>query len=323
MNGATSGLVLVAALAPAGPAADAIVAAARAGANAVLVRPSTSGRTARLPFELTDFDLGCDVSAAAMTRDDLDAVMATARAQGVDVVLSVDDESALELARSVRPAAIHVPAGAVVDLALLAAAAPATQVWLDTAMTSADEVAEAVAEVVKAGGRPMLLHGLITTPPRPEELNLRAITTLASRFGVPVGFHLRETVPALAIAAAALGASVVVVPFTAGADMAAGADTAFGPQMLASLRADLHLVERGLGDGDKRVQPSEWAERDRAQRSLVARVDIARGRTITADLLTTARPGVGLKPRALETIIGRRATVDIPAGTLLTLGMIE
>ena len=52
-------------------------------------------------------------------------------------------------------------------------------------------------------------------------------------------------------------------------------------------------------------------------------MDIARGATLTADMLDTARPGIGLKPRAATGVVGRRATVDIPAGTLLTLGMLE
>jgi sialic acid synthase SpsE len=40
-------------------------------------------------------------------------------------------------------------------------------------------------------------------------------------------------------------------------------------------------------------------------------------------MLDAARPGIGLKPRAAAAVVGRRAAVDIPAGTLITLGMLE
>jgi sialic acid synthase SpsE len=183
-------------------------------------------------------------------------------------------------------------------------------------MTTRDEVAEAVATAVTHGARPMLLHGLATAG-RPEELNLRALVSLREHFGVPVGWHARDRTPATLIAAAALGATVIVVPFDP------TGHAGFGSASLAALHADTALVARALGDGDKRVQPSEWAERDRWQRSLVARVDIARGVTLSPDMLDTARPGIGLTPRAAPRVVGRRAAVDIPAGTLLTLGMLE
>jgi sialic acid synthase SpsE len=40
-------------------------------------------------------------------------------------------------------------------------------------------------------------------------------------------------------------------------------------------------------------------------------------------MLATARPGLGLKPRLIDAILGRRAALDVPAGTVLTLGMLQ
>jgi len=286
------------------------------GAQA-LPLPPVGDRPARLPFELADFEAGADVPAAALSSEDMDALAAAARGHGVLLVLSVGDDDGLRLAVSVRPTAVHVPAAALVDLPFLATAAPGRSLWLDTAMAGLDEVAEAVAAALKAGGRPSLLHGLVTAAARPEEVNLQALSTLRERFGVPVGWEARDATPAIALAAVALGATLLVVPFAA--DGRGGFDAAG----LRALKTDARLVARALGDGDKRVQPSEWAERDRVHRSLIARVDIARGRTLTAEMLATARPGIGLKPRALEAVVGRRAALDIPAGTLITLGMLE
>jgi N,N'-diacetyllegionaminate synthase len=320
MTMADDAVTLVAVL-PARPLAsvtELVITAAGAGATAVMVAlAGQADRAARLPFELADFAVGVPVPESSLSRADVDALVAAARTQGVELVMSVADEETLARVSEVPLAVLHLPAAALLDLPLVSGAARAgVPLWLDTAMACIEEVAEAVAAALKGGGRVLLLHGL-TAPGRPDEINLRALATLNQRFRLPVGFQAREAAPAVATASVALGATVLAVPFSD--DGREGFDAAG----LAALRADVRLVARALGDGDKRVQPSEWAERDRTHRSLVARVDIARGRALTEDMLAIARPGIGLKPRAAASVIGRRATVDIPAGTLITLGMLE
>lgn len=321
MTMADDAVTLVAVL-PARPLAsltELVTTAAGAGATAVMVAlAGQAAGAARLPFELADFPAGAPVAESSLSRPDVDALLAAARTQGVELVMSVTDEEALARVSGVPLAVLHLPAAALLDLRLVSGAAGAgVPLWLDTAMTSIEEVAEAVAAALKVGGRVLLLHGLATAPGRPDELNLRALATLNQRFRLPVGFQAREATAAVATASVALGATVLAVPFSD--DGREGFDAAG----LAALHADVGLVARALGDGDKRVQPSEWAERDRTHRSLVARVDIARGRALTEDMLATARPGIGIKPRAAAGVIGRRATVDISAGTLITLGMLE
>jgi N,N'-diacetyllegionaminate synthase len=314
--------VTLVAVLPARPLAsltELVTTAAGAGATAVMVAlAGQAAGAARLPFELADFAPGAPGPSSALSRPDVEALLAAARTQGVELVVSVADDEALTRVSGVPLTVLHLPAAALLDLPLVSGAAGAgVPLWLDTAMASIEEVAEAVAAALKVGGRVLLLHGLATAPGRPDEINLRALATLSQRFRLPVGFQTREVAPAVATASVALGATVLAVPFSD--DGREGFDAAG----LAALHADVRLVARALGDGDKRVQPSEWAARDRTHRSLVARVDIARGRALTEDMLAIARPGIGLKPRAAARVIGRRATVDIPAGTLITLGMLE
>jgi N-acetylneuraminate synthase/N,N'-diacetyllegionaminate synthase len=311
-------VTLVAVLTAGSPAslAEAARAAAAAGCAVVMIPLASSNPSAAtLPFEIAEFDAGAGAPGVSLTRAELDVFTAGARRQGLDVVPSITDEDGLALVRGVPIAALHLPAAALLDLPLVAAGAGSgVPLWLDTAMATLDEVGDAVATALKAGARATLLHGLATAPGRTEELNLRALVTLRERYALAVGFQAREATPAPVVAAVALGATVIAVPFGAGGFDATG---------LAALASDARVVARALGDGDKRVQASEWAERDRMHPSLVARVDIARGRTLTTELLTTGRPGIGLKPRAVGGVVGRRAVVDIPAGTLITLGMIE
>ena len=315
----TEGLTLAAMLpaAPGSTLADAVGAAARGGADAVIVQLGGAGdRSAQLPFELADFETGADPVVPLVSGDDLATIAAACREHALALVVSVSDDEGLRVALDAQPMALHVPPAALGDLVFIATAATGRAVWLDTAMANVDEVAEAVAAVQKAGGQPSLLHGLVTVAGPPEEQNLNALATLRDRFDVPVGWAARDVAPALAVAAVALGACVLVVPFGASGE-------GFDAAALGQLKADAGLVARALGDGAKRVQPSEWPARDRLHRSLVARVPIARGEALTADMLATARPGLGLKPRLIDAILGRRAALDVPAGTVLTLGMLQ
>lgn len=208
--------------------------------------------------------------------------------------------------------ALYVPAPALTDLPFLARAGETGRaLWLDTAMSTQAEVEEALACLVGARARVTLVHGVATAPARADELNLLAIRTLRETFALPVGFRAADAPPAACAAAVACGATLLIVPVDGEA------------ASLPSVVADARCVAEALGDGLKRPQTSEWALRDRRQVSLVARVAIPRGAVLTPDMLTTAPPGLGLKPRALDAVVGRRAAVDIPGGTLLTPGMVE
>jgi N-acetylneuraminate synthase len=104
----------------------------------------------------------------------------------------------------------------------------------------------------------VILHCTSTYPSDIAELNLRAIQTLAARYDVPVGYSGHEVGLAPAVAAVALGACVVERHITLdramwGTDQAASVE----PQGFARLVKDIRAVETALGDGKKRLWPSE------------------------------------------------------------------
>jgi sialic acid synthase SpsE len=282
--------------------------AARAGMDAVLLGATPGLARAALPFELADFE-PAEPEAAPVLEDVAGSVAAVRQAGLRAAVAAASAGTLAALGHAID--AIHVPAAALTDLPWLEAVAEAgAPLWLGTGMSTQAEVDEAVAALVAARSRLTLVHGLETGSARPDELNLRALATLRDRLAVPVGFRAGEAAAAACIAAVACGATLVIVP-------------ARPAERLAALVGDLHAAADALGDGVKRPQASEWALRDRRQHSVVARVAIARGEVIAPGMLGTAPPGLGLKPRALPAIVGRRAAADIPAGTLLTLGMLE
>src|SRR5205823_10671834 len=104
----------------------------------------------------------------------------------------------------------------------------------------------------------MLMHTTSTYPAPYTELNLRAVKTLRERYGVPVGYSGHESGLATTLAAVTLGASAVERHITLdramwGSDQAASV----GPHGLMLLVRDLRLTQTAMGEGEKRVLPTE------------------------------------------------------------------
>jgi N-acetylneuraminate synthase len=127
---------------------------------------------------------------------------------------------------------------------------------LSTGMSTLEEVDHAV-EVL---GREdlVLLHCTSAYPSKVEELNLRAISTLARRYDIPVGYSGHEVGLYTSLAAVVLGACYLERHITLdramwGSDQAASVE----PQGFVRLVKDIRAVEKAMGDGIKRVYESE------------------------------------------------------------------
>jgi N-acetylneuraminate synthase len=127
---------------------------------------------------------------------------------------------------------------------------------LSTGMSTLEEIDHAV-EVLGTNDL-LLMHTTSTYPSAYDELNLLAIKTLKDRYGLPVGYSGHETGLASTVAAVTLGACAVERHITLdralwGSDQAASLE----PNGINKLIRDIRLVETSLGDGVKRVWPSE------------------------------------------------------------------
>lgn len=157
-------------------------------------------------------------------------------------------------------------------------------------------------------GHVTLLHCTTEYPAPPPDIHLRAMDTLAAAFGLPVGYSDHSEGVAVATAAVARGAVVIEKHFTLdralpGPDHRASLE----PGELAVLVAAVRTVEAALGDPIKAPQPGEAANAAVARRSLVAARPIAAGEPYTAENLIALRPGGGVSPMRLWSLLGRRA----------------
>jgi N-acetylneuraminate synthase len=160
-------------------------------------------------------------------------------------------------------------------------------------------------------GKVTLLHCTTEYPASAHSINLRAMATLRSAFGLPIGFSDHSRGIHLAAAAVALGATVIEKHLTLDRSLP-GPDhqASIEPDQFALMIAAIRDVEVALGDGRKVPAPEEIANRSVARRSLVATARIGRGEPFTAGNIAVKRPGNGISPDRYWEFLGRPANRD-------------
>ncbi len=142
-----------------------------------------------------------------------------------------------------------------------------------------------------------LLHCTTEYPAPFDEVNLAAIDTLKSAFGLPVGFSDHTQGIAVPLAAVARGATVVEKHFTLDRTLP-GPDhrASLQPDELAVMVVGIRQIEVAIGDGLKRPSAAELKNAPIARRSLVAARRIKAGEKFTEEKLAAKRPGNGVSP---------------------------
>jgi N-acetylneuraminate synthase len=183
---------------------------------------------------------------------------------------------------------------------------------------------EAAKNAALSAGAPgvVLLHCVSSYPAVLEDANVRTVADMAGRFGCPVGLSDHTHGTAASVAAVALGASVIEKHFTL-ARSDGGPDAAFSlePDEFKALVADTKAAWAALGRAHYDLLGSE---RGNAQfrRSLYVAADVKAGEPLTRANVRSIRPGNGLPPAELETVLTRRAARDLKRGEPLAWDML-
>jgi len=191
---------------------------------------------------------------------------------------------------------------------------------ISTGMASLGELDDAERTAREAGCKELVLLKCTSTyPASPNNTNIRTIPHLRELFGCEVGLSDHTMGVGVAVAAVALGASVVEKHFTlARAD--GGVDSAFSlePAELASLVAETERAWQALGQ--VRYGPTEAEQQSLVfRRSIYAAADIAAGELFTAANIRIVRPGDGAPPALYTTLLGRSARHNYRHGEALSL----
>ena len=241
--------------------------------------------------------------------------------RGMIAFSSAFDATSVDLLESLQVPAYKIASFEMVDLPLLRKiAATGKPVILSTGMSTLAEVDEAVTTLRGCGCTELiLLHCCSSYPAPPESVNLRAMDTMRTLYGTPVGFSDHTVGSAVAVAAAARGADVVEKHFTDDPSRP-GPDHRFSVDQatLTRLVAEIRIAQSAIGSGVKQAQASEIESKRVGRRSLFSARALKAGEIIMAEDVRVVRPGVGLHPRYREIVIGRPARIDIPEGHPLT-----
>jgi sialic acid synthase len=198
-------------------------------------------------------------------------------------------------------------------------------VVFSTGAGTLDDVRRAYETVAEVNDQVAVLQCTAGYPVEFEELDLRVIETYRQLFPEAiVGFSGHDSGIAMAVAAYVLGARIIEKHFTLNRAMK-GTDHAFSLEVpgLSRMVRDLRRARVALGDGTKKMFPSESDPALKMGKKLVAARDLPAGHSLSTDDIALKSPGDGLPPYELERFIGRTLRHPVGTDTALTFELLE
>lgn len=316
-------------------AVEIVRAAKKAGADAVKLQTYTAD-TLTLDSDRECFRIGGDSVWAGKTLYELyreaytpwewhAPLMAVAREEGLECFSTPFDATAVDLLERLNVRVYKIASFELIDIPLLKKVATTGKpVVASTGMASLAEIEEAVATLRAHGTADIaLLKCTSAYPATPAHMNLRTIPHLAQTFDVVAGVSDHTMGSTVAVAALTLGARIVEKHFTLRrAD--GGPDSSFSmePDEFAAMVREIRDTERALGHVTYTPTPDE-TKNIQFRRSLFIAENVRKGDVFTERNVRSVRPGHGLHPRYLESVLGKKAACAIERGTPLTWHHLE
>jgi sialic acid synthase SpsE len=197
-------------------------------------------------------------------------------------------------------------------------------VLLSTGMAYYEEINETV-ERLKKNSVPLALYHCVSAYPHTYKIaNLKMLNELKQRYDVPVGYSSHELDNYAAFLATAMGAFSVEKHVTLDrGDEGFDHNIAQDMSGLKDLVDGIRKAKGALGDGKKTVSEEEWITRKKYHSSIVSAQTIKRGTVITRNQLTIKNPGSGIPAREIDSVLGKKAAIDIKEDVLILSSMIE
>ncbi len=235
------------------------------------------------------------------------------------------DKTAVDFLENLQVPAYKIASFEITDIPLIEyIATKGKPVIISTGIASISEIHEAVSTCKKAGNDQVILLKCTSAYPAPfEEINLKTIPHMAETFNCIVGLSDHTLGIEVPIAAVTLGAKLIEKHFILDKNIG-GPDAAFSlePEEFKKMVSSIRNVEKAIGTVN--YEPSEGMRKSRVfSRSLFAIKDIKKGEIFTESNIRSIRPGLGLHPRYLNLILGKKARKDIKKGSPLNFEHID
>jgi len=248
---------------------------------------------------------------------------------GIEFMSTPFDEDAANFLIELGMRRIKIPSGEITNEPFLAFLAEKNvPLIMSTGMATLAEIERAVEVIsstrMRAGHlAPIdemltILHCTSNYPAQCRDVNLRAMRTIAEQTRLPVGYSDHTLGLAVSTAAVALGAVVIEKHFTLDRELA-GPDhkASLTPEELSQLVCQIRDVEDAMGSEIKQPSASELPVRALVRRSVTLVKPVSAGALIQRSDIALLRPGTGIPPSELVSVIGKVAARDLQADTTL------
>ena len=248
-----------------------------------------------------------------LSEQDHMTLIAHCEARGIGFFSTAFDLESLDFLARLGAERFKVPSGEITNLPYLRRIASFQKdVIMSTGMAELSEIGEAI-DCLEAAGLPKekitLLHCTTEYPAPIEEVNLRAMDAMADTFGVTVGYSDHTDGIDVAIAAVAIGASVIEKHFTLDKNLPGPDHSAsLEPEALNAMVEGIRRIECALGSAQKQCTASERKNIHLVRKSIVAARAISADEVFSEENLTVKRPATGLSPMLWDGVIGKRAS---------------
>jgi pseudaminic acid synthase len=315
---------------------DIVRAAARSGVGAIKIQTYTA-ETITMNVDNPDFQIREDhelwggrtlynlYEEAFTPWEWHEPIFQMARSLGVTPFSTPFDETAVEFLESLDCPIYKIASLEIVDLPLISmVASTGKPLIISTGTASLEEINDAILAAKQGGAKD--ITALVCTsayPAKAKDANLSRMKTLQDSFGVKVGLSDHTLGSAVAVAAAALGASVIEKHVTLSrAD--GGVDSAFSmePAELEQMILDINDAHSAIGE------PNAWrteAESESVRLRPCLRYDsnLEFGETILATSIRSVRPGGGLAPKNAHLVVGKKLVRPVKRGDAVSIEDVE
>ena len=253
------------------------------------------------------------------------AIFDEAKRIGIDCFSTPFDKTAVDFLNELGNPIYKIASFEITDIPLIEyAASKHKPMVISTGIATPDDIQAALDACRKVGNDDITLLHCVSSYPAPlESVHLRTMMDMAERYGVRVGLSDHTMGSDVAIAAVAMGATMIEKHFIL--DRAIGGpDASFSmePNDFDAMVHSIRNVEKALGTVTYKLDPSAIKGREFA-RSLYVAQPIKAGEVITEENVRSVRPGYSLHPRYLPQIIGKRIKADKKIGDRLSLSDFE
>lgn len=241
--------------------------------------------------------------------------------KGVEFLSSPFSIEAVDLLEQVGVSRYKIPSGEVTNIPLLEKITRLNKpIILSSGMSSWEELDLAVETIRKYHDHLTILQCTSEYPCPSEHVGLNVMMEMQTRYGLKVGLSDHTMTNYAAYAAVTLGASVIEKHFTLSRKMyGSDAKHSLEPDELADLVRGIRAIEAMLANPvDKDDIGRFKVMKETFEKSLVTLVEIPKGVIITREMIGIKKPGRGIPPGRLGSVIGKMAARDISSDTMLS-----